>query len=167
MLFNSFEFLWLFPIIFCVYYLITCRKIVADKYPTIGNFLLIVISYGLYMKWKPVYAPLAVIVIISAFILFKNLDVKQSNLINVIGGSTFAVLLIHANSGNMRQWLWIDVFDNVGQYATDTIYIHAIIVPLFVFAICSIIEIIRMKTIEKPLIDITYNFIRKYYPNAK
>ena len=56
MLFNSFEFLWLFPIIFCVYYIITCRKSLVDKFPKIANFLLIAISYGLYIKWKPVYA---------------------------------------------------------------------------------------------------------------
>lgn len=56
MVFNSFEFLWLFPIIFCVYYLVICRKQLVDKYPKIGNFIMIAISYGLYMKWKPVYA---------------------------------------------------------------------------------------------------------------
>lgn len=56
MLFNSFEFLWLFPIIFCVYYLITCRKRLIDKFPKIGNYLLIAISYGLYIKYKPEYA---------------------------------------------------------------------------------------------------------------
>lgn len=56
MLFNSFEFLWLFPIIFCVYYLITCKKRLIDKFPKIGNYLLIAISYGLYIKFKPEYA---------------------------------------------------------------------------------------------------------------
>ncbi len=56
MLFNSFEFLWLFPIIFCVYYMVTCRKKLMALYPKIGNYLLIAISYGLYIKWEPVYA---------------------------------------------------------------------------------------------------------------
>ena len=48
MLFNSFEFLWLFPIIFCVYYLMAWKKF--------GNCVLLLISYGLYIKWEPVYA---------------------------------------------------------------------------------------------------------------
>lgn len=56
MVFNSFEFLWLFPIVFCVYYLITSWKVVVRQFPKIGNFFLIAISYGLYIKWKPVYA---------------------------------------------------------------------------------------------------------------
>ena len=55
MIFNSFEFLWSFPLIFCVYYLIISQKSINDKWPKIGNFILLVISYGLYLKWKPVY----------------------------------------------------------------------------------------------------------------
>lgn len=112
-------------------------------------------------------APLAVLVSASAFMFFKNLKIKQSKFINTIGGGTFAVLLIHANSDTMRHWLWRDLCDNVGQYATNMIYIHAILIPIAVFIVCSMIEYIRMKTIEKPLIDYTYNFIRKYFPNAK
>lgn len=56
MLFNSFEFLWLFPIIFCMYYLVTSREESMARCPRIGNYLLIAISYGLYLKWKPIYA---------------------------------------------------------------------------------------------------------------
>ncbi len=84
-----------------------------------------------------------------------------------MGGGTFGVLLIHANSDTMRQWLWRDVFDNAGHYATNDIYRHAIIVPIIVFVVCSAIEYFRMKTIEKPLLDFAYNTILKYYPNAK
>ena len=56
MLFNSFEFLWLFPLIFIIYYLVVNWKWLVSNYPKVGNFLLIAISYGLYLKWKPVYA---------------------------------------------------------------------------------------------------------------
>ena len=56
MIFNSFEFLWLFPLIFIVYYGITMRKKMAEKWPKIGNFILLLVSYGLYIKWKPVFA---------------------------------------------------------------------------------------------------------------
>lgn len=56
MVFNSFEFLWLFPIVFCAYYLIASWKDLVCRIPAIGNYLLIAISYGLYIKWKPVYA---------------------------------------------------------------------------------------------------------------
>lgn len=56
MQFNSFEFLWLFPIIFAVYYFILFRKQWMVRMPRIANFALIVISYGLYIKYNPVYA---------------------------------------------------------------------------------------------------------------
>lgn len=123
--------------------------------------------FGAYAFVSDSNAPLAVLVSICAFMFFKNLNIKQSKFINTIGGGTFAVLLIHANSDTMRHWLWRDLCDNVGQYATNMIYIHAILIPIAVFIVCSMIEYIRMKTIEKPLIDYTYNFIRKYFPNAK
>lgn len=48
MLFNSFQFLWLFPILFCVYHLSTWKNL--------GNVVLLLISYGVYLQWKPVYA---------------------------------------------------------------------------------------------------------------
>jgi D-alanyl-lipoteichoic acid acyltransferase DltB (MBOAT superfamily) len=56
MLFNSFEFLWLFPIIFCVYYGLNDYGKLRKKWPEIGNALLIFFSYGLYIKWKPIFA---------------------------------------------------------------------------------------------------------------
>jgi alginate O-acetyltransferase complex protein AlgI len=56
MIFNSFEFLWLFPIIFSIYYLVIKRHSIKDHYPQISNGLLIIISYALYIKWKPIYA---------------------------------------------------------------------------------------------------------------
>lgn len=56
MLFNSFEFLWLFPAIFCVYYSVVNWGWVVNHYPRIGNHILLVLSYLLYLKWKPVYA---------------------------------------------------------------------------------------------------------------
>ncbi len=54
MIFNSFQFLWLFPIIFVIYYLVnSIRKTVSPKY---SNLLLLFISYALYVQWNPVYA---------------------------------------------------------------------------------------------------------------
>ncbi len=47
MLFNSFDFLWLFPLI-----LILCQLTQRTKW---GNVCLLLLSYGLYLKWRPVY----------------------------------------------------------------------------------------------------------------
>ncbi len=50
MIFNSFLFLVCFPLIFLLYYLIPA------KYQKGRNLFLLVVSYVLYINWKPVYA---------------------------------------------------------------------------------------------------------------
>lgn len=83
MLFNSFEFLWLFPIIFCVYHLMSWRKM--------GNVSLLLISYGLYIKWKPVYALILLWVTVITYLTARLLDLrggkteKQDKLLLLIG----------------------------------------------------------------------------------
>lgn len=125
------------------------------------------ISFGAYALVGCPWNTIAFLVSISVFMFFKSLNMAYSKWINVVGGGTFGVLLIHANSDTMRLWLWRDVFDNLGHYATNSIYLHAIFVPIIVFVVCSLIEYVRMKTIERPILDFTYNTIRKYFPNAK
>ena len=56
MIFNSFQFIWLFPIIFAVYYIVDWVVGEKCKDSRIANLLLIAISYGLYMQWNPKYA---------------------------------------------------------------------------------------------------------------
>lgn len=49
----------------------------------------------------------------------------------------------------MRQWLWHDVLDNVGWYSSDYIYVHAVLSVVAVFVICTAIDYVRIKTVEK------------------
>lgn len=102
---------------------------------------------------------LALAVSICSFMMFKNLPLKHSRVINTIASCTFGVLLIHAASRDMRRWLWHDVCNNVGMYYQSSIYIHAIVVPIIVFCSCALIDYIRQKTIEKALINIVFNII--------
>ena len=50
MIYNSFNFLVLFPLIFLLYYLIPA------KYPKARNWFLLLVSYALYISWKPAFA---------------------------------------------------------------------------------------------------------------
>ena len=50
MIFNSFNFIVLFPLIFLLYYAIPA------KYQKARNLFLLTVSYLLYLQWKPVYA---------------------------------------------------------------------------------------------------------------
>ena len=74
-----------------------------------------------------------------------EVNIGYSKVINLIGASTFGVLLIHANSDIMRQWLWQDILNNVGQYGTNTMVLHAIYSVLMVYAVCTVIDYLRMK----------------------
>ena len=94
--------------------------------------------------------PLAVSTAVFAFLFFKNLKFGYSKIINTIAASAFGVLLIHANSDTMRQWLWRDTLDNVGHFEGN-IYLHAIASIFAIYAICTLIDFIRIQFLEKPL----------------
>lgn len=111
-------------------------------------------NYPGYTLLMAAQAPFALIISVCAFMLFKGLNIKQSRFINIVGGCTFGVLIIHANSEIMCEWLWHDVFRNTDFYSTSLIYLHAIIVPIIVFVVCSLIEYIRSRTIENVLIKL-------------
>ena len=85
---------------------------------------------------------------------FKDLNIRYSKVINLIGASTFGVLLIHANSDIMRQWLWQDILNNVGQYGSKY---HgsscAILSVIAIFVICILVDMLRMRFVEKPLFN--------------
>ena len=93
---------------------------------------------------------LAVILAVCSFMLFKNIKLNTSRLINSTSASTFGVLLIHANSNTMRQWLWKDVFNNMGMYDSPWLIVHAIGTVMIIFVACVIIDRCRIAFIEKP-----------------
>ena len=94
---------------------------------------------------------LAVCVALSSFLLVKNVKIPYSRLINDLGATTFGILLIHANSDTMRQWLWVDLLDCVGAYAKSWLPLHVIGSCLLIFAVCAAIEHLRLRLIEAPL----------------
>ncbi len=107
-------------------------------------------------KNKPPYwlvsdsnAILALLVGVTTFMFFKNLKMPHYKIINSIGATTFGVLLIHANSDTMRHWLWKDTIDCVGHYDSEYYYLYAPAAVLSIFAICSLIDFIRIHTLEK------------------
>ncbi len=144
-------------------------KILDDKKKCyMVNLFLIILSVGsiflgmiIYQKYnlKMLYyfisdsnKILAILLSISIFYLFKNMKMKNSKFINVIASSIFGVLLIHANSDAMRQFLWNDLLNVVGVYDNTTIYVilYSIISVLVIFIVCTSIDQIRIFFIEKP-----------------
>ena len=95
---------------------------------------------------------LAVLTGISSFLFFKNLKMPYSRFINTVSGTTFGVLLIHAANDAMRRWLWRDVLNNVGMYSSRYMPLHAIGSVLAIFVICSILDLLRIRFVEKPFL---------------
>ena len=110
---------------------------------------------------------LAVATSISLFMLFKNINLKYNKFINTIASTTFGVLLIHANSDSMRTFIWQNVFDVKGQYNSPNLWIHAILTISVIYIVCVVIDLLRIKFIEKPFFNILkkskkYNIISEY-----
>lgn len=90
---------------------------------------------------------------ITSFMWFKNLQIKNSRIINTIAASCFGVLCIHANSDVMRRWLWNDTVDCVGHFHSPWFYCVGVLISIYV--ICTCIDIVRRYTIEDKILNIT------------
>lgn len=84
MIYNSFLFVVCFPLIFLLYYLIPA------KYQKGRNFFLLIVSYVLYINWKPVYALILLgvtgITFLSALQIERKRYSKRTMIIGVIAG---------------------------------------------------------------------------------
>lgn len=98
---------------------------------------------------------LSLAIAISSFMYFKDLKIPHSRFINAVGGATFGVLLIHANSEAMLQWLWRETVDSVGHFG-DSILLtlgYAMVSVLIIFTISAGIEWFRGKFIEPRILN--------------
>lgn len=98
MIFNSFQFIWLFPLIFVIYYVVM-RFAGKRLNPKAGNYLLIAISYGLYMQWNPLYTLIllgitAITYWSAIYIYIYNAYAKRKYLIYACATLTFLPLLV-------------------------------------------------------------------------
>ena len=106
---------------------------------------------------------MAFLVAVCLFMFFKSIRIPYCKWINIIAESIFGVLLIHANSDTMRQWLWKDTISVVEHYRLDGAIGYAIASILLVFAVCVVIDQLRLRMIEKPLFYFLEkrNFLKK------
>lgn len=97
----------------------------------------------------------AVLVSVFLFSAFKNIPIGYNNFINLIAKTTFGILLIHANSDAMRQWLWQDLLHVDTSYGlpVSVLIARTAIICICVFIVCSLIDMIRLVFIEKPVFE--------------
>ena len=83
MIFNSFNFLIIFPILFLLYYLIPARQ---QKW---RNGYLLLVSYLLYANWKPVYALILLGVTFVTYLFARWIEEGKRSVKIAVGGGTF------------------------------------------------------------------------------
>lgn len=107
------------------------------------------IIYAAYFWVNDSNRILALVTAISVFMYFKNLNIPYNKFLNNIAACTFGVLLIHANSDTMRQWLWKDMLNNVGMYGNKFEFIHLLVSVISIYCICTLIDSLRIRFLEK------------------
>lgn len=80
MIYNSFNFLVIFPLIFILYYAIPAKN------KNVRNVFLLIVSYLLYVNWTPIYALiLAFVTFVTYGCAIKLKNSKRPNLLLVLG----------------------------------------------------------------------------------
>ena len=72
-------------------------------------------------------------------------------------------MLIHANSGIMKQWLWTGTLKVTSFYDSPYLVLHAIAAVLGIYVICTVIDQIRIRTVEKWFMA----WFDRHYPSKK
>ena len=125
-----------------------------------ARFGLSMSPYGLVSDSNRIFV---VITGISLFMTFKHWKIHYSKFVNTVARSAFGVLLIHANSDAMRQWLWVDTLDNVGHFTTNTSSIlHLLVSVLVIYTACTLIDYLRINLVETPLFRFVNKVLQKH-----
>lgn len=85
MIYNSFNFIVFFPLIFLLYYLIPAR------YQKVRNVFLLAVSYLLYLNWKPVYALILLGVTLVTYCSARLIVGSEKKKLFVILGGAFSL----------------------------------------------------------------------------
>ena len=117
-------------------------------------FFAFVFKKGFYWFLSDSNKILAVATSVSLFLFFKNIKLKYNPVINLLAQSVFGVLLIHANSDAMRQWLWFDTLQNTRFFDSPWLILHAFGSVIGIYLICTAIDQIRIHLLEKPFFNL-------------
>lgn len=92
---------------------------------------------------------------ISIFLKFKEIKINNNKLIEVFGKTSFAVYLISDNP-NLRLIIWKDIFKAQEFFTANTLILilHIFATIITIYIVCSIIDLIRINFIEKPIFKI-------------
>ena len=94
--------------------------------------------------------------LILLMMMFRNLKIGYHKWINLIASATFGVYLIHDNP-IVRPFLWQTVFRNASYQETSLIVPYSIGAACLVYAVCTVIDLLRQVTVEKAFMTVVGN----------
>lgn len=92
----------------------------------------------------------ALLMAVSLFVLFRRMPMGCVPAINLAGGATFGVYLIHEQQF-VRSWLWSKAQFLVEPGSAFVVIVGGLAFCLVVYAVCTAVDIVRKKAIEDPL----------------
>ena len=145
-------------------------KLISIGYPIIA-YLTIIISILLnkyfnlqldIMYYIGLYSFIGLIGSIGIFVFFRDIKIKENNIINFFAKTSFVTYLI-SDHVLYRDIFWtLDL--KVQQFEQAEVYkfvFHIILSVVYIYIVSSIIETIRIKLIEEPIFKI--KVLDKYY----
>lgn len=106
---------------------------------------------------------LMIIIAASALVIAGKINIGEKKFINAVSACTFGVYLIHDNQC-VRPFLWDNIVHAADHVYNKTLILYIIAVAVVVFIVCTAIDFIRQKLIEKPVmaaVDIICSKIRQ------
>ena len=113
-----------------IYYVSKCIKFVSNYY----NFFVSLIINDL----------LKVITAIYIFCTFRELKLKQNKIINLIGGCTFGIYLIH-NNRTFKHYMWFELFNTQSYIESLYLPLYCLSCVVILLVIGTLIELVRQK----------------------
>ncbi len=92
--------------------------------------------------------------VIFLFLYFKNLKIGYSKLINIVASTVFGCYMLHM--GELWQLFFLKWFNIMPYFGTGWVILPMVYCLVTVFALGMIIDLLRQKLIEKPILRI-YN----------
>lgn len=126
MLFNSFDFLWLCPLILFFYYLFS--RLFVERYEEVGNYFLVVVSYYVYMRWKPVSGLVLLYITSITFLFAKTIQNRKKKSMLWLGVFLTLLPLFCFKYLGFVNDLFGELFNGLG--VTYAIHVSNILMPL-------------------------------------
>ena len=116
MIFNSFQFIWLFPLIFIIYW--TCHRLNRPHF-SLSKYVLLAISYGVYLQWNVFFGGVLVFVTLTTYLTALAIGRYGQHRKPIIWTGTVLTLspllffkyfnFLSQSGASALQWIGIDV----------------------------------------------------------